>query len=305
MKTNRFRHFMYSYFTYTRGEKNAALVLCSVLMVLQANLWYRHYYLTPDAFIPSVEIKLAADKIHLKENEKKEFINNYKKREEIIFTVFDPNTADSSQLVALGMSPKQSSSMIRFRDRIGGFKSKEDVKNVRVLHASLYEKWEPFIELSPAKGIKPTEKYQSGFKSNREASRPKWIVLDLNKVDTTELQDLPFIGSGRSKAIVNYRERLGGFCTVEQLKEIRSIPDSVYKIIFLKVKVDGGPYKKLNINSLPSDSLRHPYINKQLARLIVAYREQHGVFKSPSDLKKIPLVDEEILRKLAPYLLFN
>lgn len=305
MKTNRFRHFLYSYFTYTRGEKNAALVLCSILIVLQANLWYQHYYLTPDAFIPSEEILLAADKVHLKEKEKNSFSNDYKKREEIKLTAFDPNTADSSQLVALGMSPKQSSSMIRFRDRVGGFKSKEDVKNVRVLHASLYEKWEPFIELSPAKGLKPTVKSNSSFNTNHEASRPKWIVLDLNKVDTTELQDLPFIGSGRSKAIVNYRERLGGFCTVEQLKEIRSIPDSVYKIIFPKVKVDGGPYKKLNINSLPADSLRHPYINKQLARLIVAYREQHGVFKSPADLKQIPLVDEEILRKLAPYLLLN
>ena len=305
MKTNRFRHFMYSYFTYTRGEKNAALVLCFILMVLQANLWYQHYYLTPETFIPSIEIKLAADKIHLKEKNKSQFTTKYNKREEIVISPFDPNTTDSSQFVKLGLSPKQASSLIRFRDRIGGFKSKEDVKNVRVLHASLYEKWEPFVALSPAKGIKTTEKYKSDFKSNREASRPKWIVLDLNKVDTTELQDLPFIGSGRSKAIVNYRERLGGFCTVEQLKEIRSIPDSVYKIIFPKVKVDGGPYKKLNINSLPSDSLRHPYINKQLARLIVAYREQHGVFKSPSDLKKIPLVDEEILRKLAPYLLFN
>ena len=292
MKTNRFRHFMYSYFTYTRGEKNAALVLCSILLVLQANLWYRHYYLNPEVFIPNVELKLAADKIHLKEKKENSYTTNYKKREEIKLTVFDPNTADSSQLVALGMSPKQSSSMIRFRDRVGGFKSKEEVKNVRVLHASLYEKWEPFIELSPAKGIKPSGKFQSGFNANREASRPKWIVLDLNKADTTELQDLPFIGSGRSKAIVSYRERLGGFYTVEQLKEIRSIPDSVYKIIFPKVKVDGGPYKKLNINSLPADSLRHPYINKQLARLIVAYREQHGVFKSPSDLKQIPLVDK-------------
>ncbi|MBK9638474.1 MAG: helix-hairpin-helix domain-containing protein [Bacteroidetes bacterium] len=305
MKTNRFRHFLYSYFTYTRGEKNAALVLCSILIVLQASLWYQHYYLAPEILVPSVEVNLAADKIHLKEKEKNTYSNNYKKREEIKLTVFDPNTADSSQLVALGMSPKQSSSLIRFRERIGGFKSKEDVKNVRVLHASLFEKWDPFIELSPAKGIKSTEKFNSGFKSNSEASRPKWIVLDLNEVDTTELQDLPFIGSGRSKAIVSYRERLGGFYTTEQLKEIRSIPDSVYKIIFPKVKVEGGPYKKLNINSLPADSLKHPYINKQLARLIVAYREQHGVFKSLADLKKIPLVDEEILRKLAPYLLLN
>ena len=69
-----------------------------------------------------------------KKNEKKEFINNYKKREEIIFTVFDPNTADSSQLVALGMSPKQASSLIRFRDRNGGFKNKEDVKNPNFKH---------------------------------------------------------------------------------------------------------------------------------------------------------------------------
>lgn len=305
MKTNRFRHLMYSYFTYTRGEKNAALVLCSILIVLQANLWYRHYYLTPEVFSPDEEIKLAADKIELGIKEKKTYNSNYKKREEIKLSVFDPNTADSSQLVALGLSPRQSTSMIRFRDRIGGFKSKEDVKNVRVLHASLYEKWEPYIELSPAFGIKQTKKFQSDYKADRDASRPKWIVLDLNKADTTELQDLPFIGSGRSKAIVNYRERLGGFYTVEQLKEIRSIPDSIYKIIYPKVKIEDGPYKKLNINTLPVDSLRHPYVNKQLARLIVAFREQHGIFKSPADLKQIPLVDEEILRKLVPYLLLK
>lgn len=305
MKTNRFRHFMYSYFTYTRGEKNAALVLCSILIVLQVNLWYRHYYLNPEVFIPNVELKLAADKIHLKEKKENSYTTNYKKHEEINLTVFDPNTADSSQLVSLGMSPKQASSLIRFRDRMGGFKSKEDVKNVRVLHASLFERWEPFIELSLAVGKKQTEKFKSDFNQSRQYSRAKWIVLDLNSADTTELQDLPFIGSGRSRAIVNYRERLGGFYTVEQLKEIRSIPDSIYKIIYPKVKIEDGPYKKLNINILPADSLRHPYINKQLARLIVAYREEHGVFKSPSDLKQIPLVDEEILRKLAPYLLFK
>lgn len=305
MKTNRFRHFMYSYFTYTRGEKNAALVLCAILIVLQANLWYRHYYLTPEVYSPSVEIKLAADKIVLMENEKKAFGSSFKKREDIKLSVFDPNTVDSSELVALGLSPKQSSSMIRFRDRIGGFKSKADVKNVRVLHASLYERWEPYIELSPAVGKKQTEKFKSDFNQSYRNSRQNWIILDLNKADTTELQDLPFIGSGRSRAIVNYRERLGGFYTVEQLKEIRSIPDSIYRIIYPKVKIEGGPYKKLNINTLPSDSLRHPYINKQLARLIVAFREEHGVFKSPSDLKQIPLVDEEILRKLAPYLLLK
>jgi competence protein ComEA len=302
MKTNRFRHFMYSYFTYTRGEKNAALVLCAILIVLQGMLFYQHYFLALEVFIPNEELKTAASEIQLKMEKKKFSGDKFRSREAIKLSVFDPNTADSTQLVALGMSPKQSSSMIRFRNRIGGFKSLEDVKNVRVLSKYLFEKWQPYIVLSPVVGKKSGDKIQRDFKTSREPFRPKWMVIDLNKADTTELQDLPFIGSGRSRAIVNYRERLGGFYTVEQLKEIRSVPDSVYKIIVPRVKIEAGPYKKLNINTLPADSLRHPYINKQLARLIVAFREQHGVFKNSADLKQIPLVDDEILRKLAPYL---
>jgi len=299
MKTNRVRHFFYTYFTYTRGEKNAALVLCSILFVLQIVLWYKHYYLKPQEYILSQAEQIAADGISKPKYEKKNFSSSSKINSEIVLSMFDPNTTDSSGYVALGMSPRQASSLLKYRDRIGGFKNKEEVRAVRVLNAALFERWEPFIALSHL----PEKKAENNF--IKKEKKQNWILVDLNSADTSELKDLPFIGSGRAKSIVNYRERLGGFYSIEQLKELRSIPDSVYAIIYPKVKLGSGPYKKLNINSLSADSLRHPYINKQLARLIVAYREQHGLFKSSSDLRNLPLVDEEILRKLAAYLILN
>ena len=45
-------------------------------------------------------------------------------------------------------------------------------------------------------------------------------ILDLNRADTTELKKVPGIGSGIARLIVGYRQRLGGFYQIEQLKDI-------------------------------------------------------------------------------------
>ncbi|MBK9317838.1 MAG: helix-hairpin-helix domain-containing protein [Bacteroidetes bacterium] len=169
-----------------------------------------------------------------------------------------------------------------------------------MLQPELFAQWEPFIEIKNAEA--PPAKQKSGLFQKKKQELP---ILDLNRADTIALQDLPLIGSGRARAIVNYRERLGGYISLEQMLEVKAIPDSVYEAILPYLKVVSGPYRKLDINHLPADSLRHPYLNKQLARMIVSYREQHGVFKTYQDLNKLPLVNAEILSKLAPYLTFN
>jgi len=290
-----------SYFTYTRSEKNAAMVLTGLLLVMQTYVWFRHYTDTPG------EYHLTAEEVHqFQQLESQKNSKSFKKEETAyvrskpVLSVFDPNETDSSGFVALGMSPKQAASLLRYRDRIGGFKDKASVQKVKVLQPELYAQWEPFIEIKKAEA--PLVKQKSGLVQKKKQELP---ILDLNRADTIALQDLPLIGSGRARAIVNYRERLGGYISVEQLQEVKAIPDSVYEVILPYLKVVGGPYRKLDINHLPADSLRHPYLNKQLARMIVSYREQHGVFKTYQDLNKLPLVNAEILSKLAPYLTFN
>ena len=147
---------------------------------------------------------------------------------------------------------------------------------------------------------------RSGKSLAFRTSKPQQtIIIDLNRADTNDLKDLPLIGSGRARAIYRYRERLGGFHDLSQLNEIRVLPDSVITAILPSVRIASPIYRKLQINSAPADSLIHPYCPKPLARMIVAYRAQHGLYNGLTDLSVLPLSDAEILRKLAPYLSFD
>ena len=59
----------------------------------------------------------------------------------------------------------------------------------------------------------------------------------------------------------------------------------------------------INLNLVTLDELvQHPYFTWSLANAIVNYRYHHGDFKSKSNLKKIHLVNDEIYRKIAPYI---
>ena len=52
--------------------------------------------------------------------------------------------------------------------------------------------------------------------------------LDLNNATVRELQVLPGIGEKKAKAIIEYRERHGGFTSTEQLLEVDGIGESTY-----------------------------------------------------------------------------
>ena len=294
-----------SYFTYTRSEKNAAIILSIVLLVLQIVFWYKYFYLKPGEYVLSDEEKAAVMEINNRANHavnyagKKTNVRTEAMDTPAVMMAFDPNSLNEAGFMKIGLSQKQAASLIRFRDKIGGFKKLEDVQKVRVVRPALFNKWKPYIQLAKIDKSKSEKTYTSNF------VKPQKVILDLNKADTSALNELPLIGSGRARAIVSYRERLGGFVSIEQLHEVKAIPDSVYEIISTRLIVTGGPARKLDINHLPADSLRHPYLSKQLARLIVNFREQHGLFKTSSDLQNLPLVSDEILRKLAPYLTFN
>jgi len=214
---------------------------------------------------------------------------------------FNPNQLDVEGFMTHGLSRRQAESVLRYRSACGGYRSKEDVKKIRVLDQRLYAIWEPFIDL-PERITR--KQYPSEIKPER-SKQQRSIVLDLNRADTNDLKDLPLIGSGRARAIVRYRERLGGYVSLEQLSEIRILPDSVIEAIKPFLRVESPVYRKLMINSAPADSLYHPYCPRSLARMIVAYREQHGVYTALTDLSVLPLADAEILRKIAPYISFE
>lgn len=128
-------------------------------------------------------------------------------------------------------------------------------------------------------------------------------AIDLNVADTTALVLLPGIGSYYAKRIVEYRELLGGYVSVEQLKEINGIQDSVLRWFVI---TDTVPVRKININKLSLSKLRnHPYVSFYQAKAITEYRGSEGDIKSPAQLSFMEEFSEQDLIKLEPYLSFE
>ena len=137
-----------------------------------------------------------------------------------------------------------------------------------------------------------------------QAAKPekKSLNVNVNSADTVALIALPGIGSKLALRILNFRDKLGGFYSVDQIKETYGLPDSTFQKIKIYLIVD-GQVEKINLNTATKDELKiHPYIKWNLANAIVEYRNQHGDYKSIDDLKNISMLDETTFNKIAHYL---
>ena len=170
-----------------------------------------------------------------------------------------------------------------------------------------YKSLEPYIKISsdyqPASSlISETEKSSTPKDSLRypvKLSVGEHIAL--NTADTTMLKRVPGIGSGYARAIVNYRNRLGGYVDVNQLLDIKGIPPEALQYIVL----GNSDVKKLDINHLSLNQLKqHPYLNFYQARALVESRRLHGPLRSAADLRLISDFTEADIKRLIPYLQF-
>jgi competence protein ComEA len=303
MRKERIRNLVVTYFTCTRSERNASWILIAAILSLQAWREFRTGQHPSGPGLSEAVLETAYQSAAFNNPNPKHPAKVYRKWEELKTALqpFDPNSLDAHAFVDLGLSERQAESLIRYRELRGGFRSKEDVRKVRVLDSALFARWSPFISLPEYSPRASTGRPHGSVPSRAQRT----LVIDLNRADTNDLMDLPLIGSGRARAIYRYRERLGGFHDLSQLNEIRALPDSVISAILPFVGIATPIYRKLQINHAPVDSLVHPYCPKPLARMVVAYREQHGLYNGLTDLSVLPLSDAEILRKLAPYLSFD
>lgn len=212
---------------------------------------------------------------------------------------FDPNTADSTQLLRLGLQPWQVRSIYRYRARGGVFRSKRDFAQLYGLTKKDYLRLEPYIRISD--DYQPASTLFS--KEERDTLRYPAKLKDgdhvvLNTADTTQLMKVPGIGSYYAKEIIRHGKWIGGYVSVDQLDEIEGFPPTAKKYFV----VSHPTPQRLNINKLTLQQLRrHPYINYYQAKAIVDYRRLYGDIKSLQDLRFSKAFPEDAIQHLEPY----
>jgi DNA uptake protein ComE-like DNA-binding protein len=217
---------------------------------------------------------------------------------------FDPNTADSSQLLRLGLSPFQVRNIYKYRARGGVYRRKEDFARLYGLTVKDYRRMEPFIRISS--DYQPAASLVDSQRPQRDTLRypvklREYEHIVLNTADTSQLKKVPGIGSYYAKEIMRRGQWLGGYVSIDQLDEIDGFPQSA-KQYFV---IDHPSPKRLNINKLSLDQLRrHPYINYYQAKAIVDYRRLHGNITSLEQLRLSRDFTPEVIRRLEPYITY-
>ncbi len=142
------------------------------------------------------------------------------------------------------------------------------------------------------------------YGSYKSGVRRKQQVIDINTADSAAWVALNGIGPGFAKRIMAYREKLGGFYRVDQLKEVYGLDSLWVKENIALLKVGAGVYRFLAINQVEWKDFKHPYLPYGQSKVVLAYRKQHGVLKDFEALEKIQLLDLVAWKRLKPYLSF-
>lgn len=240
---------------------------------------------------------------------------------------FDPNTITLDSLCRLGLTEKQAQSIIKYRDKGGRFRRREDFARMYVIDSSMYKRLSGYIVIKeePKRAEKVGNIGRTGknvelkkvgkmgdvesagkvegagnvvdtaIKERRQAYKPKFVV-ELNSADSLELVKLYGIGGYYARKIILHRERIGGFYAPEQLMEIEGI-DSVRFARFAKnVTADVAAVRRFSFDTAGKVFLsRHPYIGPYAARGIVLMREKFGAAACTLE----NLVKERLITKTA------
>lgn len=241
---------------------------------------------------------------------------------------FDPNTADSTTLLRLGLSPWQVRSIYRFRAKHGRYHEAEDFMRLPGLTNEQWERLGPQIRIAQKfRYVEP--KPRARFRQSAEPSLPSernaketamqsdvsgrrdsfprqeklspGETIDVNTADTSLLKMIPGIASKRAARIVAYRNALGGFVTAEQAMEATQMPDSVLRYMIVAPQ----PVRKINVNRLSVQRLmNHPYISFYQARDIVEHRRNKGELHNVEELSHLGSFRPSDVDRLRPYVEF-
>ncbi len=145
--------------------------------------------------------------------------------------------------------------------------------------------------------LKPSDRapYTPAYRKSR--------IVELNSADTIDLRNLPAIGPWLARKIVEYRDGLGGFISVDQLLEVYRMTPEKLDTLRPFLVLDTAWVERFNPNTVTLERLlKHPYFSATQAKGFISYRHKHGGFKIAADLKKCLLIDEKTYDKIRDYI---
>jgi competence protein ComEA len=231
--------------------------------------------------------------------------------------VFNPNKVDSLSLADMGLPSRVVVNWVRYLEKGGRFRNKEEVKKIFGMTPGLLVQLDSFMVFNKVTdtGVKDTADvsriksnigilHDTILRQNNSKAEKERILQELNSTDSLHLLEISGIGPVFASRIIRYRNLLGGYYAVSQLKEVYGMREENLAAVSQYLTVDKSKLKTIVINfSTVKELGRHPYIGYKTARNILRLKDKIGKFSSPDDLSSV--VSSDSLTRLIPYLKFS
>lgn len=250
---------------------------------------------------------------------------------------FDPNTASQEELQAIGLSEKQSKTLVNYRNSGARFRRPEDLGRVYGIDSATVARLIPYIHIGDdyagrggdnsgagnydrGGGNSGAGNYDSGGDNSgaggsaggRKEAVPVSVratdgadppeAIDLNLCTAEDLVTLPGIGPVLSVRIIRYRSLLGGFVERSQLKEVYGLDSSVVRMIESRLTLTLDSVRPLSLDSVTfGDLARHPYLGYEAARRITRYRSVSKESLTLGAMVSSGVITPDQAERIAPY----
>jgi competence protein ComEA len=293
------------YFTFSKKERTAMIILLLLIAGFIAAPYLYSVNRKPPVINQALVDFLAKNKTAPADSSEENMIAFHPPGDEIHLSkketfAFDPNNISSAEWKRLGIGDKTIRTIINYRNKGGKFRSAEDLRKIWGFKKEDADRLIPFVQMEIIEQPAKQKNDLPGMQPKQPVSHNLPKEIDINTATAEEWKALPGIGEVLANRIIKFRERIGGFGSMEQLHKTYGISDSVFLVIAPYLKLDPGNMPKLNLNTATAyDMRRRLNIPAATAKAIVMYREQYGPYQSVNDLKKIVLISDTLFQRVS------
>ena len=309
--------FLNDYFYFSRAERYGIFGLCGLILLaliikLSIPFWIKPKNYDIETFADEIkQFQIAVNTQTESATTERSQRSLYSQSETELF-YFDPNHISDKEWEKLGFNERQIRNIRNYQKSGGNFRKKEDLQKLYTISNTQYVRLEPYIRI--ASNNLPTDRTVTKEsttphilpKTSHPSSLTTNLIIELNNADSALLTQLSGIGPVLATRTLRYRNLIGGFVNVQQLNEVYGVNPELVERLSNYLSIDTSLVRKIPINKATLNELtKHPYINEQQARGILAFRKFQTRIDNLDELIKNNIIQPETAQKIKPYISFE
>ena len=288
------------FFHFSKSERIGALVL---ILSVCALIGYRYYVGQKTQDPLSVEVRQivldSAEVLKKKKADYKPYIES-STREWSLTSPVDLNYLSAKEMYGSGFSKSLVDAIFSYKRSNGMLKNTKALNSFQNVSKSELDSLKKYADFS--RYAKKPSKEIPERQGNKNATRLP--PMDLNAISALELKKISGIGEVLSERIIKFRDALGGFYTVDQLKEVYGLEDSIIDANESLFLIE-TPHRKIAVNRASEEELSaHAYITLKMAKTLVKFREQNSKLTEEKFARIYSLTSNQ-KERIKPYLDFE